>query len=190
MTWLEQCSIDVVVGDVLDLEADALVLATKDGPRPYGRLTRSIVERCGDGLLQALAAEQERRRVDRQPFGRSDSLLIDAAGCGIPGYRHVLAVCLWEDEGNYTPAGLAGGWSVALRALIQMGGGARSAVFPVIAAGGWRERMDAYGRIVADVFEQFDRLRGSGGFSVEEVTLVATRQAEVDSLERALSRLE
>jgi len=189
MTWLERCSIDVVVGDVLDLEADVLVLATKDGPRPYGRLTRSVVERCGDGLLLALATERERRVVERQPFGRSDSLLIDGATCGIPGYRHILAVCLWEDEGDYTPAGLAGGWSVALRALIRMGEGACSAVFPVIAAGGWRDRMDAYGRVVADVFEQFDRLSGSAEFPVEDVTVATTRQVEADSLDRAFSRL-
>ena len=67
MSWLEHCSIDVVVGDVLDLDADVLVLATKDGPRPYGRLTRSLVGQCGDGHLRALAAEREHRRVACQP---------------------------------------------------------------------------------------------------------------------------
>ena len=186
MSWLENCSIDVVVGDVLAMEADVLGLGVKSGPRLYGRASRSIIERRGPGLTRAVERECQQRVADRRPFGASDSFRVDAAQCGLPEYRSVLGVCFWEDEGDYTDAGLVGAWCVALRALISVGPGAQHAVFPVIGAGGWSGRMSSYGAIVARVVAQFDGLRNSASFAMEGITIVATSSNVAEEIQSGL----
>jgi hypothetical protein len=187
MSWLENCSIDAVVGDVLELEADVLVLGMKSGPRLYGRVARSIVDRRGPGLARVTEQERLQRMADGRPFGAADSLVLDGAGCGLTEYRHVLGVCFWEDEGDYTDAVLVGAWSVALRALINIGPEARRVVFPVIGAGGWKSRLKAYGALVGGVATDFDRLRGSEAFPMEEITIVASSAAWAKEIEAGLA---
>ena len=188
MSWLDECEVEVRAGDLLEETGDVLVLGVKNGPRLYGRVSRSIVDRCGPGLAEAVSAEYQARSREGRPFGRADRLVIPAASCGIQSFEHVLAVCFWEDEGDYTRAGLAGAWLVALRACVGLGEEARRIVLPVIGAGGWKGRMSEYGRVVGEVLAQFDELRDSSSFPIRELVVVAADGLDGEQIEAEICR--
>ena len=104
------------------------------------------------------------------------------------GHPSGFLIWIWEDEGDYTRAGLAGAWLVALRACVGLGEEARRIVLPVIGAGGWKGRMSEYGRVVGEVLAQFDEPRDSSSFPIRELVVVAADGLDGEQIEAEICR--
>ena len=105
--WLESLDWDVLQGDILAQEADALVCTMKVSLAPYGTLGPALYERLGrkrfaEALLSATLEQKGRARL---LLGEAVSVPVNPDwGAKDFRYGRVIMAALWDDENRYTRA--------------------------------------------------------------------------------------
>lgn len=180
MSWLERCEVSVVNGDLFDQQVDALVIPVESTLTFNHLLGRELLIRCGQSLH--IAASQAARSVfgDRVPLGDGFAVPID----GLEGVRCMIFVAWWDRDNPYTQNLIERCVSTALRKAFQSQ--STSVALPLFGVNSSELNLRDLYAAIPKVLREFDSLRTSDTFPVEDLRFVCRKPHVVEEMRRAL----
>lgn len=180
MPWLERCEVTVVNGDLFDQQVDALVIPVESSLTFTHVLGRELLTRFGQSLHVAASAAAKGRFGDHVPLGDGFSIPIE----GPKFARRIVFVAWWNRDNRYTQNLIERCVSTALRKAFETQ--STSLALPLFGVNSSELNLRDLYAAIPKVLEEFDSLRTSYTFPVEDLRFVCRKLQVVEELRQAL----
>ena len=180
MSWLERCDISVVHGDLFDQKVDALVVPVECSLTFAHVLGRQLLDRHGHEFRAAASEAGKRLFGDRVPLGGGFSIPVD----GSETSRWVVLVAWWDSENSYTQNLIERCISTAFRRAFETQ--SKSVALPLFGVNSSELKLHDLYAAIPKALREFDSLRQSDTFSVEDLRFVCRQPLVVDELRQVL----
>lgn len=182
MSWLERCDISAINGDLFDQEVDALVIPIECSLNFTHVLGRELLSRYGQYLHTAASEASRKTLGDRVPLGNGFTVRIH----GSDQVRWAILVAWWDRDNRYTQNLIERCISTALRKAFETR--STSVAMPLFGVNSSELDLNDLFTAVPRVLRDFDALRTSDTFSVEDLRFVCQKPLVVDELRQVLRR--
>jgi O-acetyl-ADP-ribose deacetylase (regulator of RNase III) len=180
--WLDDLEWECIVGDIFDLEVDAVAIPVNVVLNLNYRLGRQLAARCGGPSIHE---ELERHRA-RLPGGMlALGTAVSVPVSGLPHAERAILAAWWSEENEYTDQLIYG----VMVSAIREANAHRCASLGVSmfgARGGVSD--DRRARVFARALVELHRVRGSARFPLKRLVFCDTSAGRLDVLEEVLDR--
>ena len=182
MGWLERCEVRVVEGDLFYQSVEALVVPVECSLTFTHVLGCEVLRRYGQGIHGRAAAEAARLFDGHMRLGGGFSLSIDHPGL----LKHIILVAWWGRDNAYSQNLIESCMGAALRRAFEIG--SPSLAMPLFGVNSAELNLHDLYAAVPKVLREFDDLRGSDEFSVEDLRFVCRKPLVVEEMGLLLRR--
>lgn len=180
MSWLERCDISVLHGDLFDQQVDALVIPVECSLTFTHVLGRKLLDQYGHEFRVAASEAGRSQFGDRVPLGSGFSVPLD----GSETTKWAILVAWWDSDNSYTQNLIERCISTAFRRAFETQ--SPSVAMPLFGVNSSELRLHDLYAAVPKALREFDSLRQSDTFPVEDLRFVCQKPDVVDALRRAL----
>lgn len=180
MSWLENCEVSIINGDLFDQKVDALVIPVECSLTFTHVLGREFLNRYGESLKVSVSRTCRKLFNEGVPLGSSLSIPIE----GAETTRWAVLVAWWDQSSRYTQSLIGQCVSTALRKAFETQ--SRSAAVPLFGVNSLELDLSDLYAAIPKVLREFDRLRTSNTFSVKDLRFVCRKPHVVEEMRQVL----
>lgn len=179
MSWLERCDIRVLHGDLFDQQVDALVIPVECSLTFNHVLGRKLLDQYGHEFRVAASEAGRSQFGDRVPLGSGFIVPLD----GSATTQWAILVAWWDSENSYTQNLIERCISTAFRRAFEIQ--SPCVAMPLFGVNSSELRLHDLYAAVPKALREFDSLRQSDTFPVEDLRFVCQKPDVVDAAPRA-----
>lgn len=180
MSWLERCDVRVVNGDLFEQDVHSVVVPIECSLTFAHSLGQELLHCYGNEVRLAAIQAKAGLPDGRLQLGSGFSLPLEGPG----RLRHLLLVAWWDRNNEYRQSLIEACVASALRKTFETG--STSLAMPLFGVNSRELRLQDLYEAVPKVLREFDQLRGSERFPVDDLRLVCRKQHVVDEMSRRL----
>jgi len=176
MSWFDQAEVQVIDGDILSLDVEAVGCGIKTSLEFYGAIGNQLGLRCGETLKDTI-----RRALDDRPGRRlqlGEALTVPVTSLGT--IQKVILIAYWADDNEYTARLVYKSYVNALREAFAHN--VRALALPLLGAKPWSKRFGEFGATLLKVLHDLDELPTSDGYPVSRLCFVSNNSVQVAAL--------
>ena len=180
--WLDHLEYSCVEADLLSLQVDAVAIPVNISLNLNYTLGRLLAQRGGQALEERVLAAARRLPGGRLTLGTATSILTD----DLPHLpKRVILVAWWNKTTAYHDQHIYKCYASALREAFQHK--AASLGLPILGGGGGVSAQRR-ARVICTLLQQFNQLKKSGSFSVNELVFADLVREPLDAIESELNQ--
>ena len=178
MNWIDLLSVEVLYGELLEQDAQALMCPVSVDLEEYGKISQKVFRIGGSDFIRRIDTIREGLTNCRIALGETVSLEVESE-YKLGGYEYILLTALWEKESEYTENLFYKAYITAIRAALGLG--LQSIVVPAM---GYDGHLPIAGSAFLRVINDLSELKNSNQFSLEEIFIMSSNERHIEYLKK------